>query len=134
VRKHVGLKTKLAAALRELAEIPMDHAREMTADQVLSLFQFNHILLHADNKQESWVDEHWNIEPLLIKAHRERTAKIDVPQVAKTKRISKEHQDFVQRLLAPRDERQPRRSKWPKRKMTGPKNSSKRPSRLPKRS
>lgn len=120
MRKHVGLKTKLAAALRELAKIPMDHACQMTADQVIGLFEFNHTLYWVDNKHEPWVDEHWNIEPLLIRAHRERTAKIDVPQIAKTKRISRAHQDFVQRLLAPRDEREPRRSKWPKRKMRKP--------------
>lgn len=117
MRKAVSLKSKLAAALRELAEIPMDHARQMTADQVISLFQFNHILLHRDHQHEPWVDDHWNIEPLLIKAHRERTAKIDVPQIAKTKRISQAHEEFRARLLQPRDQRLPRQSKWPKRSL-----------------
>ncbi len=117
MRKAVSLKAKLAAALRELAEIPMDHARQMTADQVISLFQFNHILLHRDHKHEPWVDDHWNIEPLLIKAHRERTAKIDVPQMRKSDRIHQAHEEFRARLLQPRNERPERKSKWPKRKM-----------------
>lgn len=116
MRKHVGLKTKLAAALRELAEIPMDDARLMTADQVLSLFQWDHTIYHADGGS----DEHYNLTPLLIKQHREKTAKVDVPQIAKTKRITRAHRDFVQRLLAPRDERQPRKSKWPKRSIKKP--------------
>ena len=111
MRKHISLKTKLAAALRELAHIPMDHAALMTADQIISLFEFHHIVYHADTAN----DEHWNIEPMLIKAHKERTARIDVPQIAKTKRISKAHEEFRARLLQPRDERPPRKSKWPKR-------------------
>jgi hypothetical protein len=46
-----------------------------------------------------------------IRGHRERTAKIDAPQIAKTWRISKEHEEFVR----PRDECPPKESRWPKR-------------------
>lgn len=107
-RKDPTLKDKLAAALRVIAEIQFSHARQMSADQIISLFQFHHILYHAQDGS----DEHWNLEPMLIQAHRERTAKIDVPQIGKTRRISKENEEFQRRLLTPRDERPPKRSRW----------------------
>lgn len=110
-RKKISDTTKLAAALRELFQIPHWHAKLMTEDQLLSLFEWHHNEYHATEGS----DEHWNLEPLTIKGHRARTAKIDIPQIAKTKRIKKEHDDFVRRLLAPRDERPQRQSKWPKR-------------------
>lgn len=115
-RKEPTLTAKLAACIRELLKIPYEHAKLMTDDQVLSLVQWNHIHYHAQNKDEPWVDEHWNIEPLTIMAHRHRTAKIDVPQIAKTKRIRNEHEDFRRKLLTPRDERKPRQSRWGSRK------------------
>jgi hypothetical protein len=111
-RKEPTITAKLAAVVRQLLGIPFDHARLMTDDQVISLVQFNHILYHADMKDNPECDAHWNLEALTIMAHRERTRKIDVPQIAKTKRISAEHEAFRQRLLTPRDERPPKRSKW----------------------
>jgi hypothetical protein len=111
-RREPTLKAKLAACIRELFEIPYDHAKAMHEDQILALVQFNHIHLHAQHKEEPWVDQHWNLDPMLIAAHRERTAKIDVPQFYKTDRISKEQEAFRRRLLTPRDERPPKKSRW----------------------
>lgn len=107
-RGHISYKTKLAAALRELAQIPHAHAKLMTADNIISLFQFHHIEYHADSAN----DAHYNLDPTLIRAHRKRTAKIDVPQIAKTKRISVAQAEFRQRLLTPRDERPKKQSRW----------------------
>lgn len=114
-RKEPTLKAKLAAVVRQLLGIPFDHARLMTDDQVISLVQFNHILYHADHKHEPWVDDHWNLEAMTIMAHRERTAKIDIPQIAKTRRITKSEAEFRERLLTPRDQREPKKSRWGKR-------------------
>lgn len=108
-RKEPGLKQKLAAALREIAGISMDHARLMHADQIISLFHFHHIEYHA----QDGADEHWNLDPLLIAPHKERTAKIDIPQIAKTKRLSKEHEEFQRRILTPRDERPKKKGTFP---------------------
>lgn len=106
-RAHVNLKTKLAAALRELARIPVDHAQLMTADQLISLFQWDHNLYHVHDGG----DEHYNLTPMMIASHREKTAKIDVPQIAKTRRISREQEAFRQRLLTPREDRPVRKSR-----------------------
>jgi hypothetical protein len=115
-RGYIKLTDKLAAALRELFQIPYEHAKLMSAEQVLSLVQWNHIHYHADMKDDPDRDAHWNLEPMLIQTHRERTAKIDIPQIAKTKRISKQHEEFKRLMLTPRDERLERKSRWPSRK------------------
>lgn len=107
-RGHISFKTKLAAALRELAQIPHAHAKLMTADMVLALFQWHHIEYHADSAN----DAHYNLDPLLIKAHRKRTAEIDIPQIAKTKRITQAQEAFRARILTPRDQRPVKQSRW----------------------
>lgn len=109
-RKEPTLRAKLAACIRELLAIPVEHAEKMHEDQMISLVQFDHIRHHALNKEEPWVDDHWNLDPLLIGGHKVKTTKIDVPVIAKTKRISKEQEEFRKRLLTPRDEREPRKS------------------------
>lgn len=111
-RKEPTLRDKLAATIRELFEIPHEHAKMMTVEQVLSLVQFHHIEYHTHDGS----DEHWNLEPMLIKAHRARTSNIDVPQIAKTERLRKEHIELQRRLLTPREEREPKRSRWGSRK------------------
>lgn len=115
-RKKPTLKAMLAATLRELLKIPHDHARLMTDEQIISLVQFQHILYHSQNREEPWVDEHWNLEPMLIADHKEITAKKDIPQIAKTKRISKAHEEFRRTILTPRDERPRKQSRWGSRK------------------
>lgn len=111
-RRHISLEQKLAAAIRELFQIPHEHAKLMTADQMLSLVEWHHIEYHATEGS----DEHWNLDPMTIKGHKARTAKIDLPQIAKTKRITKAHEEFRRTILTPRDERLPKQSRWGKRR------------------
>lgn len=110
-RKHIGLKTKLAAALRELAGIPYDHAKLMSEDHIISLFHFDHTIYHS----QDGADAHYNLTPMLIEAHRVKTRTVDVPQIAKTKRISKKQEEFRALMLTPRDQRPPKKSRWPSR-------------------
>ena len=107
-RKEPTLKAKLAATLRELLRIPYDEARLLTADQIISRVEFHHIHYHA----QDGVDDHWNLDPLPKAEHRARTAKIDIPQIAKTKRLARAHEEFRTKLLTPRDERPPKQSRW----------------------
>lgn len=90
-RDHIGIKTKLAAAICEMLAIPHEHAQIMTADQVLSLVNWDHFPIRRDDGLKlgmsvAEVDHHSNIVPKTIMAHREKTAGIDQPQIAKTKR------------------------------------------------
>jgi hypothetical protein len=108
-RGHISLKVKLAAALLQLGHIPFSQAQRMTADEIIALYHFDHYPIpHAQDGP----DEPWNLRPLLVAAHHEVTAKVDVPQIAKTKRITKAHEEFMQRMLTPPPERPPKRSRW----------------------
>ncbi|WBU27519.1 hypothetical protein OOZ54_12525 [Rhodopseudomonas palustris] len=89
-RRRPTLKCRLAAALCALTDssgnrlIPHEHAKLMTEDDVLSLFQWDHYpIRHIDDGPLA----HWNLEPLLIMAHREKTAKVDAPQLAKARAV-----------------------------------------------
>lgn len=126
-RAHISLKTKLAAALCTLFKIPHMEQMAMSEDQVLSLVNWD----HYPRTRESCVaeaalaggmlyhpDAHYNLMPRLIKEHREKTAKIDAPALAKHRRISKANEEFRRRLLA-KDTGEPieRKSRWGKRKI-----------------
>lgn len=84
-RDHISMETKLASALFALGQIPYEHAKLMTADQIISLYHFDHGILHS----QGGTDDFWNLTPLNIIDHRRKTAKIDVPQAAKSKRLMK---------------------------------------------
>ncbi len=124
-RKHISLKVKLAAALLQMKRcertltgerwtlvIPHEEAKTLTPDQIIARFHFDHYPIpHAQDGP----DEPWNLTPAPIAGHQEKTAKVDIPQIAKTKRISKDHEEFRRRMLTPRDERTPKQSRWGKR-------------------
>ena len=85
-RKSLSLKTRLASALLALGHIPYADAKEMTADQLISLYHFDHGMLHESEHPQR--DMYWNITPRLIKAHRDKT-KQDAAIIAKGRRIRK---------------------------------------------
>lgn len=102
-KAHIRLTTKLAAALLQIRDgqgerlIPHEHAKQMTDEQVISLFNFDH-----DPIPEAIGGPTigWNLTPRLILDHRQKTAKIDIPQIRKGDRISAEHESFRKRMLA----------------------------------
>ncbi len=103
-RSHVSLKTKLAAVLRDLAverdgrlerALSYEEAKAMTDDQILSLFQFDHGIHHAIGGGI----QHWNLTARFIAEHRAKTAKQDVPMIAKADRISDAHREFQRKIL-----------------------------------
>ena len=83
-RKHISWKKKYASALLALGDIPYGHAREMTADQMISLYHVDHGILHETENEN--VDQWWNLTPRLISAHRLKT-KADAKIIAKSRRI-----------------------------------------------
>jgi len=139
------LYEKLAAVLRDLMveedgklvrAIPLEHAKQMTARELMSLFEWD----HGIHKAIGGPDKHWNYTARLIPEHRIKTRKKDIPQIAKTKRIEKDHAEFQRKILAKSgvasdvSETQTKpRSAWPKgRKLQSrgfPKKQSARPAR-----
>ena len=83
-RKHISWKTKCAAALlHAMRDVAYDDAKKMTEDQFLSLWQFDHNMLHAFEDENR--DVYWNLTPMLIMAHRRKT-KADAKVIAKSRR------------------------------------------------
>lgn len=84
-RKAPSLTTKLAATLLARGEIRYGDAKLMTAHQICSLYQFHHNIYCAEDGS----NEFWNYTPLLIAEHKARTAAVDIPTIAKNKRIAR---------------------------------------------
>lgn len=117
-RKQPSLTVKLAAALLTLrhevdgALVPIftfEEAQQLTAEQIISLFQFDHYPIRHDDGGPL---EPWNLVPKLIMAHRKKTAIIDIPQMRKADRLNKSQREFQARMLTPRDERPAKTSRW----------------------
>lgn len=83
----------------------------MTAEQIISLYQFDHGILHAIEP----IDEPWNLTPRLIAPHREKSRK-DTAIVAKVKRLDKMVAWSRIVIGKPKRKRPPSKYKWPKRK------------------
>jgi hypothetical protein len=114
-RAYIPYPERLAAALLARGEIPYLDAKLLTAEQLNSLYQFHHNIRHAEDGS----DHFSNLEPMLIATHRERTRKIDVPAIAKGKRLTLKHEEFRRRLLAKDAGIARPPSRWPRRKMQG---------------
>lgn len=101
-RRDFPLKEQLAAALRQMVvrdengqyapAIPWEHARQMTADQVLSLFNRDHYPIRYE---QDGPNLHWNCQWRFIGEHKAKTTKVDVPQAAKSKRVARAFDKFV---------------------------------------
>lgn len=85
-RAHINLKTKLASALLIVGGIPHDHAKILSEDQILSLFQWHHYPI-PKSPPSNGPDVHWNLQPEFIKTHRDYEAKIGRPRMAKADRL-----------------------------------------------
>lgn len=83
-RKKIRDRTKLCSALLALGIIPYSDAKKMTEDQLLSLWHFDHNILHETGHPDR--DKFWNLTPMLIQPHREKT-KHDAAIIAKGRRI-----------------------------------------------
>lgn len=93
----MNLATKCAAALLTIVRpdeagilrpvIPHAEAKKLTAKQIIARFDFDH---YPIAKWLGGADVPWNLVPRLRAEHRKKTAKIDLPQAAKSKRIRKQ--------------------------------------------
>lgn len=85
-RKSISWKTHYAAALLALRQVPYEDAKRMTEDQMISLYHLDHNILHSTEDPNR--DLFWNLTPMLIGAHREKTKK-DAKIIAKSRRVRK---------------------------------------------
>lgn len=82
-RDHIPDRNKMASVLCILFDIPYEHQLLMHRDQVISLFEWDH---YPVRKADGGTDEFHNLRPLLPGPHAIKTATIDVPQIAKSRR------------------------------------------------
>lgn len=98
-RPHINKDTKIASLLLEVwflrrQGIPHAEAKLLTAGQICSLAEWHHNTPHANGG-----DCHpLNLTAMPILAHRKRTREIDVPTIAKGKRIAKKHAQHLTRM------------------------------------
>lgn len=112
-RKHISLKTKLASALLALGHISHEDAKIMSADQIVSLYQFDHHpILHSIEP----IDDPWNLTPRLIADHRKKSAE-DTRSFYKSGRLSVQHEETRRRILAVKKRPKQKRSRWGKRSL-----------------
>jgi hypothetical protein len=101
-RKAPNMAQKLDAALLALLEaqgtpMPRDEAKGLPDGAVASRFEFDHWPVPVANGGSNHAS---NLTPRIKAEHREKTAKRDIPIIAKGKRISKAQEAFRARLLA----------------------------------
>lgn len=110
-RAHIGWKTKYAAALLKLGDVPYEHAKEMHQDQIISLYDVHHNIRHALGGGIHFS----NLEPMLRAPHRAISRK-DNTTIAHVKQLNRDHEDF-RRLILEKEPGKPRErsSRWPSR-------------------
>jgi hypothetical protein len=102
-RKSIPLLTKLASALLQLRDdqgqllIPYQDSKLMTADQVVSLFHFDH---YPVRHEDGGPADPWNLVPRMILEHRRKTAKVDAPEAAKGRKVRKAADHHQARMAA----------------------------------
>lgn len=80
--------------------VERERAKGMTAAEIIDAFEGQVQFDHGVHVAIDGSNHPTNLTPMLTAAHREKTNKVDIPQIAKTKRITKQQDEFRQRLLA----------------------------------
>ena len=128
MRKKPTMEEKLASALLQGKAIDHDAAKAMSAKQINALFDFDHVVYHAIGG----TNHPSNLVPRLRAEHRAKTAKIDIPAIAKGKRLEKDQHAFREKILAkagqetvseagPEDNAARKQKKWKYTVVSGPK-------------
>lgn len=104
-RKDPTVRQKCAALAAAFVALPHEKAKTMTADEMIGLVDFDHYpVAHAIARDLGWTPKEYNHPSNLVPRkpadHDVKTNTVDIPQIAKTKRLSKEHEDFQRRILA----------------------------------
>ena len=85
-RRRISDRTLLASCLARLFEVPHAHQQAMHEDQMISLAERDHFPIPV---AEGGSDHFSNVWARMIGEHREKTRKVDVPGIAKRKRLAR---------------------------------------------
>jgi hypothetical protein len=78
-------------------------ARKVDALEVLRLFEWDHVILHAHGGSDFW----HNIDPKLIAVHHEKSRR-DTAIVAKGKRLDARWREFTRKMAQPKTPQPPK--------------------------
>jgi hypothetical protein len=82
---------------RAVPVISHEESKRMTPEEIIGRFDFDHAVVpHA----EGGGNEPWNLVPRLRAEHRKKTAKVDVPRIAKNKRLRASQAAFGEAMEA----------------------------------
>lgn len=97
-RKHIPLRTQLAAALCAMLELPHDIAKTLTEDEIIGLVQWDH---HPVRHADGGPDVHHNLVPRFRQDHIEKTRR-DLKDMAKERRVrrAQAHHEDEMRIKA----------------------------------
>lgn len=95
-RRAPNMETKLASALLALGDIPYEHAKAMGPGNLISLYQFDHNIRHA----EGGTVDFWNLTPMLIIPHRIKSATVDAPEMARNRSAQDSHAIHLARMAS----------------------------------
>ena len=118
-RRSPNLSEKFASILLMLTDgtgkplIP-DRLRKASAKEIIAHFDSTHEWDHARRHAQGGDTSPHNISPRTIEAHRKKTNKFDIPEIAKSKRIEKKtaaHREAMLMKGAGTDEKEPARQK-----------------------
>jgi|SRR5215510_184074 len=118
-RPHISLKVKLASTLLALGHVSYEDSKSMTANQICSLYQFDH---HPIRYADGGSNHPSNLTPRLIIQHREKT-KSDATERSKERKIRRAIDKHAQKMLLKPNRHGvievwgKVRSRWPKRKI-----------------
>lgn len=102
-RKDPTLSEKLAALVVQHFQIPHEHAKAMTTAEILSLVETDHnvhVKVAVANGESPEVYNHPSrLTVRLYKDHRIKTAKVDIPALAKSDRVAKAQEELRRQLL-----------------------------------
>lgn len=111
--------------------VERERAKGMTASEIIDAFEAQVQFDHGVHVAIDGSNHPTNLTPMLTAAHREKTNMIDIPQIAKTKRVAKKHaaheSAMEQKISVANDvvkiDTERRRRKWNSAPMPGTKRS-----------
>lgn len=105
-RKKPTLSERYAAVILDLkfgngeSVVNREKAKHLTAGEIIEEFESVLQFDHGIHVAIDGTNHPTNLTPRLTADHREKTNKIDIPQIAKTKRITKAQAEFQRKILA----------------------------------
>ena len=112
-RKYIPILQLLAAALVEQLRPEQQVALRASmgsASGVIRMFTPDHIALHALGGSDRWYNLHMRLRGVDVL----KKNATDTTVVAKVRRVSDAHKDFVRRVLGPVKRKKRHASRWPK--------------------